>query len=70
MPDLGVPFPSGTIQLSLPPVQLNAGQERTVCVTRKFPDVAADIVKVEIRQTLSHHVIPIATAIVRCPAAQ
>lgn len=58
VPDLGVPFPSGTIQLSLPPVQLNAGQERTVCVTRKFPlDVAADIVKVEIRQTLSHHVI-------------
>jgi hypothetical protein len=46
------------IRLSLGAVSLRAGEERTVCVTRRLSlPAAVNIVKIATRQQLSHHVI-------------
>ena len=52
------PDDPSAIKLSLGSVSLRAGEERTVCVTRRLslPE-AVNIVKVATRQTFSHHVI-------------
>lgn len=52
------PVPKDALQLHVGPVDLRAGEERTVCVTRRLPTTEAmNVSHVATRQTHSHHVI-------------
>lgn len=56
--DMGQKIPEGVIRLTTGPIELAAGQERTVCVVGRFPlTVAVDVTKISTQQTGSHHVI-------------
>lgn len=53
-----MPPDPNTIRLTLGPVSMRSGEERTVCVTRRLSlPSATNIVKIATRQKFSHHVI-------------
>lgn len=52
------PPPADAIRVALGPYTLSPGQETTVCVTGYLPNsLPLDVVRIETRQTYSHHVI-------------
>lgn len=58
MPDLLSPFSSDAIKLTIGPVDLQPGQETTMCVTAHLPtQTAIDVVQIDTRQQSSHHII-------------
>lgn len=52
------PPPADAIRVAIGPYTLSPGQETTVCVTGYLPsDLPVDVIKIETRQTYSHHII-------------
>lgn len=53
------PVPKDAIGLTMGPIKVDPGSERTVCITRKFEglDKGIDVTEIGTRQSNSHHVI-------------
>ena len=58
LPKRSLPPPANAIRLALGPYPLSPGRETTVCVTGYLPNVQPlDVVRIETRQSYSHHII-------------